>query len=309
MTVTSSAVPKKWDPEALWAKARVYAERANQFAHEDPQFAFWSSLALEFLARAALSKCHPVLNADPRKLDNLLYALEVPIPTQPRSVSAHSVYERLRKIVPKFDREEKSLCEFLSLQRNEELHSGALPFETLDGNEWIGRYYSTCEVLCDYLGKSLEDYFDVAAAEVASKLIEAHREGVKEVVHSKVSECRLAFNAKSMEEKETLREHAEQYLRLNEALSAQPQRCPACPERGLVTGDLISEGNPQFIDGEMVVRQDYLATSFRCHACGLVLSSLPEVMEAGVTSRFSAQRPATLHEMFEDDLIDGYMNM
>lgn len=308
MTVAST-VPGKWDAVALWAKARLFVERASGLAHEDPQFAFWSSLALELLARSALSKFHPALNADPRDLNNLLYALGVPIPKQPRSVSAHSVYERLLRVVPQFGQEEKILCEFLSLQRNVELHTGDLPFETLDGSKWIQRYYSTCEVLCSYLGKSLEDYFGDGAAKVARELIDAHRDGMKKVVLDRVSDCRQAFSAKPVEEQETLRELAEVLVRVNEALSAQGETCPVCSARGTLVGDLISEGNPQLVGGEMVVRQNYLAKSFQCHACGLELNSLSEVMEVGIRTQFSAQRSATLHELFEDDLMDAYMNM
>lgn len=59
----------------------------------------------------------------------------------------------------------------------------------------------------------------------------------------------------------------------------------------------------------MVVRQNYRAKSFQCHACGLELNSLSEVIEVGIRTQFSAQRSATLHELFEDDLMDAYMNM
>lgn len=87
-----------WDSKGYWLKAKVYIEKAHAYRHSEPEFALWSALALEFLARAALTKIHPVLNADPREDTHLLYALGYQIQGQPRSIPIHSVYIRLEKI-------------------------------------------------------------------------------------------------------------------------------------------------------------------------------------------------------------------
>lgn len=62
-----------WDSTLLYNKAKLYAERAHSEPVESALFALWMSLALELLARAALSRIHPVLLADPREQDNIHY--------------------------------------------------------------------------------------------------------------------------------------------------------------------------------------------------------------------------------------------
>ena len=65
-----------WERDPLWAKARLYFERAFAESREDPRFGLWCSLALELLARAAVASVSPTLLAEP---DNehrfLLHAL------------------------------------------------------------------------------------------------------------------------------------------------------------------------------------------------------------------------------------------
>ena len=62
-----------WDSTLLYNKAKLYAERAHSEPVESALFALWMSLALELLARAALSRIHPVLLADPREQDPIHY--------------------------------------------------------------------------------------------------------------------------------------------------------------------------------------------------------------------------------------------
>src|SRR5713101_2698481 len=39
-----------WERDPLWAKARLYFERAFELPRDDPRFGLWCSLALELLA-------------------------------------------------------------------------------------------------------------------------------------------------------------------------------------------------------------------------------------------------------------------
>src|SRR4051794_2172325 len=96
-----------WDPEQYWLKARVYARRSLDDGKGDWERAFWSALALEFLARCALTSIHPALNADPRDETNLFYAFGYDIKGQPRSLPVHAVLGRLEKLVEEFDKPTK----------------------------------------------------------------------------------------------------------------------------------------------------------------------------------------------------------
>ena len=53
-----------WFEEALFAKAVLYVERMEAEPPDHWQYAFWSALALELLARAALAHISPTLLAD-----------------------------------------------------------------------------------------------------------------------------------------------------------------------------------------------------------------------------------------------------
>jgi hypothetical protein len=65
-----------WERDPLWAKSRLFFERAFEQPPEDPLFGLWCSLGLELLARAALASVSPTLLAEPDKEHRfLLHAL------------------------------------------------------------------------------------------------------------------------------------------------------------------------------------------------------------------------------------------
>lgn len=306
---TDPHTPMDWDPEGLWLKSRVFVDRANHCSSDDPLRAFWSSLALEMLARAALSNLHPTLNADPRDFRHLLYALGHSASKQPRSIPAHSVYERLEEIIPEFGKEERQVCEFLSLQRNKELHTAAEPFETLKQSEWIARYYAACGVLCAYLGKELSAYFGKERAADAQEWVEAMRSGKKAAVLGRIEECRNRFTKKDPEEQEKLRMGARFAVTVATTPGTTVQDCPSCSGAAVLQGDLTKEESPRFVDGRILVRQHFVSRDLRCGICGLAIEGRSEIVHTTVDIQFTRERNATLHEMFEEDLIDGYMNM
>src|SRR5258706_48101 len=122
-----------WDSDQYWKKAIRYIEIAAQTERERWERPFWLSLALEFLARSALTKIHPALNADPEGDGlNLLYAFGFDFKGQPKSLPIHAVLLRLQKILPDdFSKPRREFCDFFSNTRNQELHTCDLPFEAL----------------------------------------------------------------------------------------------------------------------------------------------------------------------------------
>jgi len=57
------------------SKAVLYVGRMESYTAGDEQFALWSALCLELLARAALAHISPVLLAEGSNWRNLTYAL------------------------------------------------------------------------------------------------------------------------------------------------------------------------------------------------------------------------------------------
>jgi len=289
-------------------KARIYADRANQFRHESTDFPLWSALALELLARAALTKIHPVLNADPREDANLLYACGYAVTEQPKSLALHAVFLRLEKTVPGFGKVQRELCDYISILRNDELHGGSLPFEKLKESAWLPRYYEVCKVLCTYLGKSLSDLLGPDVSHAADKLISALTKGLKKGVKDRISAHTKVFQSKDAPEK---RRSVAQAARMARFLpnGSTKYACPACDSLGVLRGELIKELRPSYEDEQIIVDQEFLATEFKCSVCELNLRNPEEIAHAGIEPRFTGRRVTDLHELFEPEEPDPYMNM
>jgi hypothetical protein len=114
-----------WASEKLFAKAKLYGERAHEQRIDSPLFGMWMSLCLELLSRAALSKIHPVLLADPREEGNIHYSFGVNPKTNPRSIQAKTVFARCSIFVPDFTDQMAAQCLIIADRRNKELHTEA----------------------------------------------------------------------------------------------------------------------------------------------------------------------------------------
>lgn len=298
----------RWDSDLLYQKAKLYLERANEFEHERHEFPLWSSLSLELLARAALTKVHPVLNADPRNLEALLYACGIEETQQPRSVALHSVLTRLERVVPGFDRPQRELCDYMALLRNDELHSAELPFEGLPESKWLPRFYEVCQLLVHFVDRDLDDLLGSALAKSASRLIRALHEEAAKAVKGRIAHRRKGFVALAPDERTSLAEAAAVKARLPPS-GFTPTECPACGSRAIMMGELIKEMKPKYEDDMLVVDLEFLATNLKCAACGLELHNIEEIHHAGLEPRFLGQRTTDIHELYEPDFADDYMNM
>jgi len=167
------------ESEQYWKKAVRYAEMASDPEREPWERPFWLFLALEFLARASLTKIHPALNADPEgEGANILYAFGFELKGQPKSLPIHAVFLRLQKIFPEaFTKPRREFCDYFSNLRNQELHTAELSFESLSETKWLARCYDVCKVLCEHLGKALPDLFgeEAPSAEGLIKALKADK--------------------------------------------------------------------------------------------------------------------------------------
>jgi hypothetical protein len=299
---------KVWDSEQMWLKAKTYIDRANDLEHSNPHFPLWSALALELLARSALTQKHPVLNADPRSDINILYACGFDVAGQPRSLPIHSVYIRLEKIMPGFGKAQRELCDFLGLLRNQELHTAELPFDNLKESKWLPRFYEVCKVLCESVGKPLRDFLGDEVGRAADQLIDALEKGTHGGVKDKISEHERLFSAKPVEEREQLQVDA-RAAAMRLPLGKIRERCPACGTDGIVTGTLIKELPPVYSDDRLWIDQEYIATEFDCLACDLKLRNVEELTAANLEPRFSATTETSLHDLYEPDFVSEYDNM
>lgn len=297
-----------WDPEGLWAKAKYFTDIANENERSSARFVFYSSLGLECLSRAALTKIHPALNADPREDVNLLYGFGVELTAKPRSLPAHSVYIRVEKVVEAFQKPHRELCEFLALLRNTYLHSADLPFENLAPNKWLPRYYDTINVLIAHLGKTMEEFVGAECASEANELIKSLNAEVSKGVKEKCAVHAKVWAEKDQDEQLSLKQAAKSATsHLGWGQVTRP--CPACGCDGTLTGTKVKEFPERYEGEELLMDVQFLASEYKCVACGLSLKGAQQIAHTPLDMHFTGTQSTSLHDLYEPEHYFEYDNM
>ena len=298
-----------WESEQYWKKAIRYVEMASEPECEAWERPFWLSLALEFLARASLTKIHPALNADPEGEGvNLLYAFGYELKGQPKSLPIHAVFLRLQKILPDaFTKPRREFCDYFSNLRNQELHTSELAFESVSETKWLARCYDVCQILCDHIGKTLNDLFG-EEAESAEALIKALKAEKTSAVKSKIAAHKKVFDEKPPEERKQI---AAKQATLSEGWvgTATRIKCPACESWARIKGAVERISKPIYNEGELFVKNVVLANRLECKACGLVLADIDELHIAEIEPHFEFNEVTELHDYHEADFGPEYDNM
>ena len=299
-----------WSEEDFWEKGRAYVRRAQRVEGEEGLSAFWMALAMEFIARAALSKVSPVLNADPGQLDNLLFALGEKEVGRPKTTPLHSVFGRCVEVVEGFEQPHREYCDFLGSQRNEELHTGTFSFVNLRRQVWLVKYYEVMDILCRHMDHELDDLFGRSEANAARELLATEAEGMESKVKGDIAAYRKVFEAKSDDERQQLIEEGRSLVSFAEigAGLAERTKCPACSSVGLVTGREVRTSKPYYDGGLFVEQVRGLAQAFRCYVCGLELPSVSHVRWSGIDPDFTVVQETSLHEHQEMEYYGEYMN-
>jgi len=297
-----------WDSDQLWLKAKLFADLANEHDQGSPEFAFNSSLALECLARAALTHVHPALNADPRDDTNLLCGFGINVTGSPRSLPAHSVYIRLEKIVEGYGRPQRELCDFVALQRNAYLHTADLPYENLSTKKWLPRYYETVSVLAEFLGQTLEALIGEDTAAAAAGLIASLNDETMKAAKSKVAAYKKVWDMKGDDEKLELQKTAKSATALP-GWGHNTVDCPACNSRGTLNGEAVKQFPEKYEDGELLMDVEFMAIGFKCVACGLALKGVEEIAHGDLPTHFVETTSTSLHDLYEPEYYQEYDNM
>lgn len=208
-TIIPVATAPSWDPEALYLKAERYVQHMSGLESDSWEYALWSSLSLEFLARATLANVSPALLAETDKSSwsSLYHALGF-IPTEekfaPKSIAASEVFKRLTTILPGFTKEDESFGILHTGRRNTELHTGEPAFDGIKPSVWQSRFYRTCEILLASMGMTLQDFVGNDEAKVAKKLINAAADGNAKAVKGEVEAHKKVWLSKGEKERTTL---------------------------------------------------------------------------------------------------------
>jgi len=287
-----------WSEEALLAKTILYSERMQSMTTDEWQYPLLSAFILEFLARAALAHISPVLLADAANWRNVTYAIGRD-PTakkfNPVSVPTKEVLARLTELIPEFTQEIAGFCSKHIDRRNGELHSGELAFEKCGTAEWLPRFYSTCKVLLESMGKTLSALF--ADPEVAQAMIESLEDATAKAVNQDINAHAQVWKNKPEEEQKLTVEKATAWATRQTGHRAD---CPACQSPGLVHGKPTGPVTTRLDDvDEVVQKQTVTPSSFECIACGLKISGFSRLSACGLGDTFTEKTTVSAAEYFQ----------
>lgn len=251
------------------------------------EYALWSSLSLEFLARAALANVSPALLADNKEGWSSLYHALGFQPTEskftPKSIPVSDVFRRLSAILPEFIKEHADFGALHTGRRNSELHSGEAAFDGVGASAWQPYFYRACEVLLTSMGLSLPDFIGQDEANVAAKLIAAAADESAKAVLGDLEAHKKAWGAKHNEERAALSQAAAVWATRQ---AGHRVACPACASQALVAGEPVTSPVQTLEDDEIKETQEYLPSRFECIACGLKISGLSRLAVVGLSDRY-----------------------
>jgi hypothetical protein len=287
-----------WSKDALLAKAQRFAEEMLKHPRDDWRFALWSSLTLELLGRAALANVNPALLAEAKDWNNLYYSLGFN-PTAnkfvPKSIDITTVFGRLREIQPKFTTELEGFAVLHMMRRNEELHAGSTPFDSIKTTAWLPIYYQTCNVLIESIGEKLILLLGKDEADLADTMIAASLDESAKAVMKSVAAHKTVWEGKSATERIKLSQQASTWATRHEGHRVI---CPSCGNDAIVTGTAIAAPLRNIEADRMVETQQYLPSKFECVACQLKISGLSQLSACGLGNTYKATFTYDLAEYY-----------
>lgn len=296
-----------WSTDALFAKSLLFVRRMEASKPNDSQFGIWSSLALELLARAALSNISPVLLAENDNWRHIAYAMGRDATVKkyiPFSIGTREVLNRLSELVPSFSRETADFCGEHIGRRNAELHTGELIFDFLGTAPWLPKFYLASRILLESIGKKLPDYFSDARG--AESMIASLGDAAAQAVSQDINAHTQVWSNKKEADRKTAISQAVAWATKQ---SGHRVNCPACKSVALLHGEPIGTVTTEIEDECVVQVQKMLPTGFECIACGLRIHGLSKLSAAGVGDMFTAKSTFSAAQYFnlftEDDVAEA----
>jgi len=256
-------------------------------------FGLWAAMGIELLARSAVASVSSTLLAEPDKEQkNLLYALNIRSDSaKVKTIGIKQVSAMCSELFDgKFTTDDKKILDALSDRRNEELHTGGLPFESYPPSQWLFPFYRACKSLSECQGKTLEDLLGATESANAESVLAENRHQIEKSVHDEISKHKKTFNALSELEKANVRSNAARIALINSFKKQHMCKCPACESNAGVTGVAIGEEKVSQEYGIIVVRQPISPTGFSCAACNLTLNGYAQLEVVGLAGRYTRSR-------------------
>jgi hypothetical protein len=283
-------VTAPFDYDALWHKSVLFINRSNQASDFEEQ-ALWAFLALEMLAKAALAKVNPCLIADPSDDGkSLLIAAGLSRDYAGfKTVAAKTVFSRCARAFPPFDQRE---ADRIAQNRNEDLHSGGLPFAGVREDTWWQRFWGQAVLLLSAQGRDLADLVGVDRVAAVEAVLAANERALKHRVDALVQRAtqRLALVAAGSANAKVLAELEDARRLTLGAEFRDLAPCPACDTGAYVYGDYESDSEIDY-DGEWPIEVATISTdSFGCPTCGLAIEGPEFISALGLPTSFQIER-------------------
>jgi hypothetical protein len=278
-----------WERDPLWAKAKLFLERAFEYPADDPQHGLWCSFGLELLARAAVASVSPTLLAEPdRDHQNLLHALGVgPKLSAPKSISVSQVLAQCQGLFANFTKEDFIASMALVNRRNAELHSAEAAFDNYPSKQWLPSFYHSCSSLADALGESLENLLGREQARIAAEVLQQSKDSALGRVKTAIAAYRRVFDEKAPTERKAATEGARTLVEKLVHEHHHKVACPACGSDAVVEGDPFGHEKLSHEGGNIIVRQSVSPRIFNCPACGLKLTGYAELDAADLGGTYT----------------------
>ena len=306
--------------DALYAKSQVYIRRGLRAQTDTEEYQLWASLALELLGKAALSRVHPALVADPTHYPSLFAACGRQLSADIKTITAKTLFERLGHIEKRFDTRHQRFCEQMALRRNAELHSGESPFSGMSAEAWEREFWGAVETVLVMQNETLDGWLGVEGAKAPAKIIEQAEEALQWAVQNRVSRCKEDFEKKHQDPKQR-----QQTIEKSKSLTwnnftwdgRDRATCPACLSSGFLGATLwdeeVIESEPGssgvddrgkwYGEPEMeTVQKTFSVEEFYCPVCGLRLYGTKEIEAAELPQEF------TIEEVREREFEQEYGN-
>jgi hypothetical protein len=276
----------EWSEEALFNKALIYVGEMQRHTATDWRFGFWSSLSLELIARAALAHISPTLLANRTNWRNIYHALgHEPTVKQftPVSATTREVFSILEELLPNFTSELLNFCASHCFRRNAELHSGEDVFKGLGTAEWLPKYYASCQIMLQSMGKTLDDLFD--DPKTANEMIASMADTAAKAVAKDIEEHKEIWAQVQPEQQKAAVAQARAWATRR---AGHRTNCPACGSPALIHGSNQGAVTTDIREDVIVQRQTMLPSSFECIACGLKISGLSKLSACGLGNAFTS---------------------
>ena len=308
--MTTSKAPHEWSKDAFLVKAQRYSEMMLKQDHTDWQFGFWSALTLELLARAALVHISPTLVADAKSdWRHIYFALEHTPKIKkytPSSVSTSEVFNRIEELISEFTGEMKNFCKFHNDRRNNELHSGALPFDGLGTSVWLPMFYLTCKTLLESMDKDLKFLFGEDGAKEADTQIQAYKDEAAKTVNGTIKAHKTVWESKEEDEQDTKSKQAEIWAKKQ---NGHKVTCPACECAALLYGDPLGAATQEIEDDFIIEKQAMRPSKFECIACGLKISGFSKLNACSLGDAYTSTSTYEAADYFDIPLNDEWDGM